>query len=251
MSTSTRDMREPTSERVVGGVAVSPFDSLSACAQRILSDVRGGRGGFAIAINAEKVITRANDPNLEATIERATLRYPDGAGVVVAMRLKGARSARVAGADLWLEVLRQARGQRLGIALIGAKPEVLAATRRRLEAEFPDVVVLVSRNGYDGTRDLDALSREIAGARPDLVFVALGSPRQELLIERFRTVHPTGFYMGLGGSFDIYAGVKKRAPLWMQRRGLEWLFRFLSEPSRAPRETKRLKFLALLMLGRL
>ena len=83
------------------------------------------------------------------------------------------------------------------------------------------------------------------------LFVALGSPRQEMLIERFRSVHPRGFYMGLGGSFDIYAGVKKRAPLWMQRRGLEWLFRFLSEPSRAPRETKRLKFLALLVMGKL
>ena len=238
-------------ERNVGGVPVSPFDSLAACAQHILADVRSGAGGFAIAINAEKVITCSRDSNVQETIERATLRYPDGAGVVVAMRLKGVRSTRVAGADLWLEVLRQARGQRLSVALIGAKPEVLITTQRRLKAEFPGVSVLVAKNGYDGTRDLDALTRELAAAKPDLVFVALGSPKQELLIERFRNVHPAGFYMGLGGSFDIYSGAKKRAPLWMQRRGLEWLFRFLSEPSRAPRETKRLKFLALLMLGRL
>ena len=238
-------------EHTIGGIPVSPFESLSACAQRILTDVRNGVGGFAIAINAEKVITCSRDRNLEATIERATLRYPDGAGVVVAMRLKGARSARVAGADLWLEVLRQSRGQCLNVALIGAKPEVLAATRRRLEADFPDIAVSVARNGYDGARDIDALARELAVAKPDIVFVALGSPRQELMIERFRVVHSTGFYMGLGGSFDIYAGVKKRAPLWMQQRGLEWLFRFLAEPSRAPRETKRLKFLALLVLGRL
>ena len=240
-----------TNERIVGGVPVSPFDSLAACAQRILSDVRSGAGGFAIAINAEKVITCGRDRKVQETIERATLRYPDGAGVVVAMRLKGVRSTRVAGADLWLEVLRQARGQRLTVAVIGAKPEILNATQRRLETEFPEVSVVIARNGYDGTRDLDALTQEIATAKPDLVFVALGSPKQELLIERFRTSHPSGFYMGLGGSFDIYAGVKKRAPLWMQRRGLEWLFRFLSEPSRAPRETKRLKFLALLVLGRL
>jgi len=238
-------------ERIVGGVPVSPFESLAACAQRILADVRNGIGGFAIAINAEKVITCSRDRALEATIERATLRYPDGAGVVVAMRLKGARSARVAGADLWLEVLRQSHGRHLTVALIGAKPEVLSATRRRLETDFPHAAVLVARNGYDGTRDLEALTLEIAAAKPDLVFVALGSPRQELLIEKFRAVHPSGFYMGLGGSFDIYAGVKKRAPLWMQRRGLEWLFRFLSEPSRASRETKRLKFLALLVLGKL
>ena len=240
-----------TSERFVGGVPVSPFDSLAACAQRILADVRGGKGGFAIAINAEKVITCSRDRNVQETVEHATLRYPDGAGVVVAMRLKGVRSTRVAGADLWLEVLRQSRGRPISVALIGAKPEVLNATRRRLEAEFPNVTVSIARNGYEGTRDVDALVRELEDAKPALVFVALGSPRQELLIERFRAVHPAGFYMGLGGSFDIYAGAKKRAPLWMQRRGLEWLFRFLTEPSRAPRETKRLKFLALLMLGKL
>ena len=238
-------------ERNVGGVLVSPFESLAACAQRILADVRSGVGGFAIAINAEKVITCSRDRDVQETVEHATLRYPDGAGVVVAMRLKGVRSTRVPGADLWPEILRQARGQRLSVALIGAKPEVLNITRRRLEAEFSHISVVVARNGYDGTRDVDTLTRELASVQPDLVFVALGSPKQELLIERFRAAHPTGLYMGLGGSFDIYAGVKKRAPLWMQRRGLEWLFRFLSEPSRAPRETKRLKFLALLVMGRL
>lgn len=238
-------------ERIVGGVPVTPFESLAQCAQRILADALNRVGGFAIAINAEKVITCNQDQNLEATIERATLRYPDGAGVVFAMRLKGTRSTRVAGADLWLEVLRQARGRRTNVALIGARPEVLAVTRRRIESEFPHVSVLIARNGYDGIHDPDALARELAIARPQLVFVALGSPRQEMLIEKFRAAYPAGFYMGLGGSFDIYSGAKKRAPLWMQRRGLEWLFRFLSEPSRAPRETKRLKFLALLVLGRL
>jgi UDP-N-acetyl-D-mannosaminouronate:lipid I N-acetyl-D-mannosaminouronosyltransferase len=230
---------------------VSPFESLEDCARRILSDACNGTGGFAIAINAEKVITCGLDSRLEATIGRATLRYPDGAGVVVAMRLKGARSTRVAGADLWLEVLRQARGRRLGIALIGARPEILGATRKRIEREFPSVRILVARNGYDGTRDTEKLARELAAAKPELVFVALGSPGQELLIEKFRAVHPAGFYMGLGGSFDIYSGAKKRAPRWMQRWGLEWFFRFLAEPSRAPRETKRLRFLARLLLGRL
>jgi UDP-N-acetyl-D-mannosaminouronate:lipid I N-acetyl-D-mannosaminouronosyltransferase len=244
-------IRRLTNERTVGGVAVSPFRSLAECAQHILTEARNRAGGFAIAINAEKVITCGQDQNLEATIERATLRYPDGAGVVVAMRLKGARSTRVAGADLWLEVLRQARGKRTTVALIGARPEILTVTRRRLESEFPHVSVLIARNGYEGTRDPDALARELATTQPELVFVALGSPRQELLIEKFRAAYPAGFYMGLGGSFDIYSGAKKRAPLWMQRNGLEWLYRLLSEPSRAPRETKRLKFLALLMLGRL
>src|SRR3984885_2023024 len=112
-------------DRAVGGVPVSPFDSLAACAQRILADVRGGKGGFAIAINAEKVITCNSDRRVQETIGRATLRYPDGAGVVAARRLKGVHSTRVAGAYLWLEVLHQTRGQNLSIAILGAKPEVL------------------------------------------------------------------------------------------------------------------------------
>ncbi len=119
-----KDTARPSAgERFVGGVPVSPFQSLEACAQRILNDSRSGAGGFAIAINAEKVITCGVDRDLEATVERATLRYPDGAGVVVAMRLKGTRSTRVAGADLWLEVLRQSRGRPVRVALIGAKPK--------------------------------------------------------------------------------------------------------------------------------
>jgi UDP-N-acetyl-D-mannosaminouronate:lipid I N-acetyl-D-mannosaminouronosyltransferase len=250
-STIREIIRTHPGEQKVGGVPVSPFGSLADCARRILSDACNGAGGFAIAINAEKVITCGLDRTLEATVGRATLRYPDGAGVVLAMRLKGARSIRVAGVDLWLEVLRQARGRHLSIALIGARPEVLTATRHRIEREFPHIRVLIARNGYDGLRDTNAVARELAEEKPHLVFVALGSPAQELLIERFREAHPDGFYMGLGGSFDIYSGAKKRAPRWMQRCGLEWLFRFLAEPSRAPRESRRLRFLALLLLGRL
>lgn len=235
----------------VGGIRVSAFESPAQCARRILGDARCGRGGFAVAVNAEKVISCLQDSGLRALVGRATLRYPDGAGVVVAMRLKGQRTARVAGADLWLEILRQAGGRRLAVALIGAAPRVLEATRARLEAEFPLVDIVVARDGFDGARDAGAIIEELARTRPEVVFVAMGSPRQEQLIERLRRGYPAAFYLGLGGSFDVYCGVKRRAPLWMQRHGLEWLFRFLSEPSRAPREAKRLRFLLLLTARRL
>jgi len=235
----------------VGGIEVSAFDSLAACARRILEDAHTGRGGFAVAINAEKVISSYQDRTLRDLIRRATLRYPDGAGVVVALRLKGTRSVRVAGADLWLEILHEARDERLPIALIGASPRVLAATRGRLAAEFPRADVVVARDGYEGARDPDAILTALERTRPQVVFVAMGSPRQEQLIERLRRGYPQAFYLGLGGSFDVYCGSKRRAPRWMQRSGLEWLFRFLSEPSRAPRETKRLRFLLMLAARRL
>lgn len=235
----------------IAGIHVTPFDSLAACARRILEDARTGRGGFAVAINAEKVISSFQDGVLRGLIGRATLRYPDGAGVVVAMRLKGTRTVRVAGADLWLEILHETRAERLPIALIGASPRVLAATRGRLAAEFPRADVVLARDGYEGARDPQALLAALERSRPQIVFVAMGSPRQEQLIERLRSSYPQAFYLGLGGSFDVYCGSKRRAPRWMQRLGLEWFFRFLSEPSRAPRETKRLRFLLLLASRRL
>lgn len=235
----------------VGGIEVSAFDSLGECARRILEDARAGRGGFAVAINAEKVISSCQDRTLRELIGRATLRYPDGAGVVVALRLKGTRTVRVPGADLWLEILRAARGTRVPIALVGASPRVLAATRGRLAAEFPHAHVVVARDGYEGARDPDAVLAALKETCPQVVFVAMGSPRQEQLIERLRAGYPQAFYLGLGGSFDVYCGSKRRAPRWMQRCGLEWFYRFLAEPSRAPRETKRLRFLFLLAARRL
>ncbi|MGH8220967.1 MAG: WecB/TagA/CpsF family glycosyltransferase [Steroidobacteraceae bacterium] len=235
----------------VGGVRVSSFGSLAQCAEGVLENARGGRGGFAVAINAEKVISAFQDRTLAALIDRATLRYPDGAGVVVAMRFKGVPTVRVAGADLWLEILRAARGERLPIALIGSSPRILAATRARLEFEFPLVDVCLARDGYEGARDTARLLEALHRTRPRVVFVAMGSPRQEALIEALRRHYASAFYLGLGGSFDVYCGAKRRAPLWMQNHGLEWLFRFLSEPSRAWRETKRLRFLMLLAARRL
>src|SRR5262247_2183824 len=125
----------------VGGISVQAFASQDQCARAILDDARHERGGFAVAINAEKVVTCLRDRAMSDIVRHATLRFPDGAGVVVAMRLKGSPSVRVAGVDLWLEVLEQARGGRVSAALIGASPEVLAATRARLACEFPNLDV--------------------------------------------------------------------------------------------------------------
>jgi UDP-N-acetyl-D-mannosaminouronate:lipid I N-acetyl-D-mannosaminouronosyltransferase len=225
------------SEVNVGGIEVEPFATIEDCARYIVSEACSGRGGFGIAINAEKVINARHDTALKAVLGRATLRYADGAGVVVAMRLKGVRSSRIAGADLWLECLRASKSAPIGVALIGASPSVMRATRTRLESEFPHAQIQIARDGFEGTRDVAQIGHELLTRGPQLVFVALGSPRQELLIERLRTTYPRAFYLGLGGSFDIYSGSKKRAPLWMQRHGLEWTYRFLKEPSRAIRET--------------
>jgi UDP-N-acetyl-D-mannosaminouronate:lipid I N-acetyl-D-mannosaminouronosyltransferase len=235
----------------VGGLEVMAFPSCGACADYVLAEIRHGKGGGAVAVNAENVISCLENSNQRDLVQQFNVPYPDGAGVVLAMRQKGIRSARVPGADLWLEILRRAAPAELRIALIGARPEVLELTRQKIESEWPHIRVLFATDGFEGMRDAQGVVAAIKRAAPELILIAMGSPRQEQLVQKLRHEYAEGFYMGLGGSFDVYCGKKRRAPKWMQKIGLEWLFRFLSEPSRAPREKKRMTFLGMLIARRL
>jgi len=239
--------REPVD---ILGLTVQGFPSMAACARHVVSEIRSGRGGAAFAINAEKVVSYSEDAQLRRLLEQATLRYPDGAGVVLAMRRRGAATARIPGVELWLAVLQDASSrQTVRIALIGARADVLRQVREKLAAEFPNVHTVLAADGFEGVRDLGAVKVAVAGAEPDLVFVAMGTPRQEQLIAELKEHYGRAYYLGLGGSFDVYCGLKRRAPRWMQRIGLEWFHRFLIEPTRAAREKKRLRFLWMLARG--
>lgn len=231
------------------GLTVQGFPSMVACARHVVSEVQSGKGGAAFAINAEKVVSYAEDAPLKLLLEQATLRYPDGAGVVLAMRRRGVATARIPGVELWLAILREAPSKQIRIALIGARAEVLRQVREKLTTEFSNVRTVLALDGFEGVRDLVAVTSAVAEAKPDLVFVAMGTPRQEQLIAELRKHYGRAYYLGLGGSFDVYCGLKKRAPAWMQRIGLEWFFRFLLEPTRAAREKKRLRFLWMLIRG--
>lgn len=234
----------------VGGLHVVAFDSLSAAAIAVVRLVDEGSGGTIVAVNAEKVIAARKSPTVRTQLESARLLFPDGAGVVVAMRLKGIGSVRVPGADLWLEVLRQcAPGAR--IAVIGASPEVLSRATNQLLGDFPTLDFVLARDGYGGVADLDGLVEALVAADPKIVFMALGSPKQEAMMEKLGVYLDGAIFMGLGGSLDVYTGTKRRAPLWMQRAGLEWLYRLFREPSRVFRQRNLLVFFFLLVTGRL
>jgi UDP-N-acetyl-D-mannosaminouronate:lipid I N-acetyl-D-mannosaminouronosyltransferase len=234
----------------VGGIEVCAFASVDDCARHVVQLARGGPWGVLTAMNAEKVILCRRSESVRRELESAQVRYPDGVGVVAAMRVRGVRTARIPGADLWLEVMRQSP-KGTTIALLGASQEVLAATAARISREFPHVDVALTRDGYRGCDDVDTLGRELQERRAAIVFIAMGSPRQELMAKQLLALHASAIYMGLGGSFDIFAGHKRRAPLWMQRASLEWLYRLLREPTRFLRQTNLVLFAWLLMTRRL
>jgi len=235
----------------IAGLTVTSFASLNECARFIVAEVRDEKGGAAFAINAEKVVSYIENESLRRLLTQASLRYPDGAGVVLAMHRHGTPTARIAGADLWLAILRETAPLGVTVALVGAQKAVLQQVCDKLAIDFPHVRVVLAVDGFEGAQDASRLQANLTELKPQLIFIAMGTPRQEELIAGLRRLHPQGYYLGLGGSFDVYCGLKRRAPVWMQRIGLEWLFRFITEPSRAGREKKRLRFLNMLVLGQI
>jgi UDP-N-acetyl-D-mannosaminouronate:lipid I N-acetyl-D-mannosaminouronosyltransferase len=210
----------------------------------LLSHLRGP--AILVALNAEKLAS--TDEHIRRIVNRH-VGYPDGIGAVLALRRRGLRSARVAGSDLWLAVVRRhSAGGRF--YLLGSTDAVVSATVARLRQEFPGIDIAGYRHGYLGPDDLARVQAEVVGARPDVVFVAAGSPRQELWMERLFAAWPA-LYMGLGGSFDIYARHRRRAPRWMRRVGIEWAFRMVVDTRRVQRLQRLSRFAWLLVRGRL
>lgn len=226
----------------LNGMKVFPFRSAS----ELLAYVNQHKG-ILVAVNAEKV-TKATDET--RVVVNNNIGYADGAGVVVAMHKKGHPDAvRIAGCDLWLDIVKESYKEKT-FYLIGGKQEVIDDTISKLQHEFEGISILGYRNGYIKTEEeRAALIKDIADKKPDVVYVAMGSPLQEFLMADMMKVHPA-IYQGLGGSFDVYTGRVKRAPLWWQKHNVEFLYRFLKQPQRYQREYYRLKFLAWMMRGK-
>lgn len=226
----------------LNGMKIFPFDS-----PKQLLEYVDAHKGILVAVNAEKV-TKATDKT--RAVVNNNIGYADGAGVVVAMHKLGHPDAvRIAGCDLWLDIIRESYKEKT-FYLVGGKQEVIDDTICKLKQDFDGINILGYRNGYIKTdEEREALIKDIASKKPDVVYIAMGSPIQEFLMADMLKVHPA-IYQGLGGSFDVYTGRVKRAPLWWQKHNLEFLYRFLRQPQRYKREYYRLKFLVWMLMGR-
>jgi len=200
-----------------------------------------------IALNAEKIL-HANDKTRE--LFNRSIAFSDGIGAVWALRKKGFKDAvKIPGCELWLDIIRSARHDKT-FYLIGAQQSVIEQTVSKLKREYPGISIVNYRNGYirNGI-DRQDLFNDIVKRKPDVVFVAMGSPKQEELIEEMLAVHPA-VYQGLGGSFDVYVGAVKRAPDWWVRHNLEWTYRLIRQPSRIARQIHLVKFAWMLLIGK-
>lgn len=228
----------------LNGVKVHPFTSFSQLLQYV-----SGRKGILVAINAEKILHAT--PQTRDIINR-NIGYCDGAGAVLALRRHGHPDAvKLPGCELWLKIVAALAPQGKTFYLVGGRQEVIEQTVQRLRADFPGIRIAGWRNGYLKTDDEKAaLLADIAARRPDVVFVAMGSPRQELLMEEMMERH-AAIYQGLGGSFDVYVGTVRRAPAWWVRHNLEFLYRLLRQPSRIKRQIHLVTFWLRVQAGKI
>ena len=184
-------------------------------------------------VNAAKLVNMRRDPVLRQDVLASDLILADGASVVWASRLMGnPLPERVAGIDLMLAMLRRGASRGHRFYCLGATQDVLDRAVDRMLAEFPGVQVVGRRNGYFGAGEEEEVARDIAGARPDVLFVAMTSPRKEHFLGRWSPHMQVPVCHGVGGSFDVVAGKVRRAPVAWQRLGLEWLYRVRQEPRR-------------------
>ncbi len=199
-----------------------------------------------VAVNTEKILKE--EPKLYKIINE-NIGYPDGIGAVMALKQKGLDAVRIPGSEFWLEIVGRFYKERT-FYLLGSSQEVIDSTVARLQEEFPGIKVVGYRNGFLDDSAKKELKETLLGKKPDIVFVAQGTPRQEYLMDELIKIHPA-LYMGLGGSFDIYSGHKKRAPQFFLRWDVEWLYRLLKEPTRFRRQLALVKFMILLKLGKI
>ena len=229
---------------ILNGVKVYPFTSFD----QLLTHVEREKG-ILVAINAEKIL-HATDQTRE--IINRNIGYCDGSGAVLAMKKRGhGEVVKIAGCELWLKLVAALSPQKRSFYLVGSKQTVIEATVAKLRKEFPGIHIVNYRNGYiRSDEERQALLDDIATKKPDVVFVAMGSPKQELLMEEMAKRHPA-IYQGLGGSFDVYTGYVKRAPKWWVDHNLEFAYRLIKQPSRIKRQIHLFRFLWLVVMGRI
>ena len=201
-----------------------------------------------IAVNAEKIL-HANAVTRE--LINNNIGYADGVGAVWALRKKGFKDAiKIPGCELWLDVMARFYKERT-FFLIGAKQSTLDKTIEKIRKQFPGINIVGSRNGYINNDDEKTqLIEEVIVTKPDIVFVAMGSPKQELLIMQLQARHQA-LYQGVGGSYDVYVGEVQRAPVWWVSHNLEWAYRLVKQPTRIKRQIHLVRFFAMLHLNRL
>ena len=190
---------------------------------------------FIVTANPETFTEGSNNKDFDKLLkDNNTTLIPDGIGIVKAANMLNFDCLeRITGIDLATKLLELAEENHYKLALLGAKPEIIEALTKVLNEKYPHINIVKTENGY--TENKDAFFDDLVKLNPDICLVALGIPNQENLIYKHLAKFKKGVFVGVGGSFDVLSGSKKRAPKIFQKLNLEWLYRIIKEPKRLKR----------------
>ena len=195
--------------------------------------IREKRPIHHVVINAVKVVNAQKDPKLMDSIVSCDIINADGQGIIWASQLLNKPlPERVAGIDLMENLVESAAQKKYRIFFLGAKEEILQKVIQTYTEKYGNEIIAGYNNGYFKPEEEGKIAKKIADSHADILFVAMGSPKKEIFLNTYKGLIKTPFIMGVGGSFDVVAGLVKRAPKWMQNNGLEWFYRTLQEPKR-------------------
>jgi len=235
-------------ERIdIDGTGVDCVD-MDAVVQAADATIAANRQCSIFAVNPEKIVAARRDAALRALLNASEFLIPDGIGAVIAARLRGAESIeRVPGSELMPNLCALAARHRYRVYLFGARADVNRSAAERIGATYPGLVIAGRHHGFVGDAEMPALVERINASTPQIVFVALGSPRQEQWIACHRAALTANVIQGVGGTFDVIAGATKRAPPAWIKLNLEWLYRVATDPRRWRRQVALARFGARLL----
>ncbi|WP_310486822.1 WecB/TagA/CpsF family glycosyltransferase [Chamaesiphon sp. VAR_69_metabat_338] len=219
----------------------------------LIDRLKQGIGTHVVTMNAEIVIQASHDTELAKIVQQADLVTPDGSGIIMALRLHGIDQPRYAGIDLGEDLLRLAAQpeHNYPVFFYGGKPEIVNRAAQKWRAELPDLQIVGVEHGYLDADAKEKLLHQITTTQPKIIFVALGMSRQETWIRDNFHLCPQAIWIGVGGSFDVWSGVKNRAPQYIRNLDLEWMYRIAQEPSRWRRALALPKFAILAIAERI
>lgn len=212
--------------------------------QNIFKDYEENRQTFIVNINPEIIAANYSNIEFRNVLNEQKYQIPDGIGIVWASkRRKGNIRARITGIDLMNDICNKAQEYSANIYLYGAKDGVVEKTREMLKKAYPKINIVGTSNGYT---EEQKVIENIKETNPDILFVGLGSPKQEeFIIKNKEDLRKVCILMPVGGSFDVISETKKRAPNWMIKCNIEWLYRLIKEPKRIFRQVNLIKFIML------
>jgi N-acetylglucosaminyldiphosphoundecaprenol N-acetyl-beta-D-mannosaminyltransferase len=214
------------------------MDAAIALVERFIAE---GRPRQIVTADASMVVTAAEDPEFGRIVAASDLVTPDGAGILWATKRLGTPvTTKVSGVDLAARCCALSPEKGWRIFFFGSGPGVAEEAAARMLARHPGAQIVGFRDGYFKPEDEAQIVEQIRAAKPDILLVALGIPKQEKFIDRHKDALGVPVCIGVGGTLDVFAGAVKRAPVWMQQAGLEWLYRIASNPKKRLSKAKAL-----------